>query len=70
MAERGGVVTNPTVAGDDREQGWLVTQCSCGRKVNRVQSANRLSGKRTPGMGKDRLSDTYDMTPRCKPLQG
>ena len=63
MAERGSVVTNPAVASDDREQCRLVPQESRSREMNRVQGANRLSRKRTPGIGKDRLSDTDDMAP-------
>ncbi len=62
MAERSSVVTIPEVTRDDRQEGRMDHQ-SCGCcQMNGVQSADRFNRKWASGMGKDRISDTQEVT--------
>ena len=70
MAKGSSIVTDPDVARDDGEEGWLITQGSSGCQMNGVQSADRFNRKGASGMGKDRLRDTHDVTTAGKLLQG
>ncbi len=70
MAKRFSILTHSNVACDYGHKSGRIPQRLSGRQMNCVEGTDRFYREWTSGVGKNRFSDSYDMTTPSELLQG
>lgn len=73
VSKRLGVVSNPSISRHDDHQLWRLAEQFCGRKMHRIERANRFYGKGATNTREHCVGDGDDEATTCEysqPSQG
>jgi hypothetical protein len=66
VSKRSGVVSNPRISRHDGHQLWRLAEQFCGRKMHRIEGANRFYGKGSTNTREHGVGDGDDEATTCE----